>query len=276
MRLESVICKYCGSPQIIKYGTFEGMQRHFCKTCRRKFAANRALSKMKTPIWVVASALDSYYNNKSLKEIQDILNERYGATYSVSSIYDWVMRFSAEAVSRAASFKPSTGEVWLAYKTSITVGRRCLWLWDVFDFKTGFLLISRLCGTNDPDVIEMVLGARVSKTPPQQMVVIHSEANGRISESFWFRSPEKALKQQSFRPNSYMNAVNNLSVSIRKRQDILRGVKKPDTLQLLIDAWRVHYNFFMVVDGYLPPAQKMGDAPYREWLDILNSDSDSR
>jgi transposase-like protein len=33
----------------VKYGTFQGMQRYFCKDCRRKFADNDSLPGMKTP-----------------------------------------------------------------------------------------------------------------------------------------------------------------------------------------------------------------------------------
>ena len=29
-------CKYCNSPNIVKYGTYEGIQRYWCKDCKRK------------------------------------------------------------------------------------------------------------------------------------------------------------------------------------------------------------------------------------------------
>lgn len=34
------VCKYCGSPNVVKFGTFEGVQRYWCKNCERKFADN--------------------------------------------------------------------------------------------------------------------------------------------------------------------------------------------------------------------------------------------
>jgi len=39
-------CKYCKSPNIVKFGTFEGVQRYWCKDCKRKFADNMVLLKM--------------------------------------------------------------------------------------------------------------------------------------------------------------------------------------------------------------------------------------
>jgi len=41
-------CKSCGSTHIRKYGTFEGVQRYFCKECKRKFVPNDALANTHT------------------------------------------------------------------------------------------------------------------------------------------------------------------------------------------------------------------------------------
>jgi len=31
------VCKHCGSKAVVKYGTYKGVQRYYCKRCRRKF-----------------------------------------------------------------------------------------------------------------------------------------------------------------------------------------------------------------------------------------------
>ena len=33
-----IVCKYCGSHNVIRYGTYNGQQRFWCKDCKRKFA----------------------------------------------------------------------------------------------------------------------------------------------------------------------------------------------------------------------------------------------
>jgi transposase-like protein len=40
-------CKYCGSANVVKYGTHNGVQRYWCKDCKRKFVLG-TLPKMKT------------------------------------------------------------------------------------------------------------------------------------------------------------------------------------------------------------------------------------
>ena len=53
-------CKHCDSPNVVKYGTHEGVQRYWCKECKRKFVDNDALAKMHIPKKVIASALGMY------------------------------------------------------------------------------------------------------------------------------------------------------------------------------------------------------------------------
>lgn len=32
-----VICKHCGSDEVVKYGTYKGAQRYWCKVCENKY-----------------------------------------------------------------------------------------------------------------------------------------------------------------------------------------------------------------------------------------------
>jgi len=88
MGIEVIKCKYCGSPNIIRYGTFEGIQRYWCKDCQRKFADNQALPKMRTPQKAVASALSCYFGGMPLDSIQRHLQQQYNIYMSESGIYN--------------------------------------------------------------------------------------------------------------------------------------------------------------------------------------------
>ena len=140
-------CKYCNSTNIVKYGTFQGMQRYFCKNCRRKFADNDAIPKMKTPIWIISLALNCYYDGMSLGTIQKEINQRHGAYYAQSSIYNWIIRFSAEAIKQSEIFRPEVNDTWLLCSTPISTGNRRFWFFDIFDIASQFLLASLLSET---------------------------------------------------------------------------------------------------------------------------------
>ena len=71
-------CKYCGGRRVVKFGHFRGVQRWWCKDCKRKFVDNKALPNMKTPIVQVALALSMFYEGMSLNGIRRNLEQTYG------------------------------------------------------------------------------------------------------------------------------------------------------------------------------------------------------
>ncbi len=45
----NITCKLCNSDNVIKYGSYKGKQRYYCKDCYSKFKADDTLFHMKTP-----------------------------------------------------------------------------------------------------------------------------------------------------------------------------------------------------------------------------------
>ena len=275
MTTQQIICKYCHNTAVVKYGTFEGMQRYFCKSCRRKFADNDALPKMKTPIWVIASALGQYYDGKSLATIQEYLNKRYGAIYAKSSIYNWVIRFSREAINLTCKFQPAIGKIWLACETSFTVGKHKIWLWDVIDSGNSYLLDSSLCLERVDFNAKLVNEAIHRKTGVLAEVIftVKSGDNGKSTESVWYKSSKDAFLQKTSMMEENVNTTNRFLITLKTRKAVLRGYKNIETAHLLVATWQIHYNFFksFTTIGHIPPAQSMENPPFRNWIDLINN-----
>jgi len=138
--IDNLACKYCGSKNIVKYGTYNGVQRWWCKKCKRKFVDANTLYKMKTPISQIGGALSMYYRGMSLDDIGEHLEQQYGNRLTDAGIYNWIVRFSKEAVEEAKKQMPSVGDVWVADETVLKIGGRNIWFWDLIDAKTRFLL----------------------------------------------------------------------------------------------------------------------------------------
>ena len=137
-------CKYCGSTNIVRYGTTGGVQYWWCKDCKRKFADNDALPEMKTPIRQISSALSMYYRGMSIDEIRGHLDQQFNNRPSSSTVYDWLCRFTTEASNKARNYKPNVGNVWIADETLVDIGGKKVWFWDLLDVKTRFLLASHM------------------------------------------------------------------------------------------------------------------------------------
>ncbi len=110
----TIVCKFCGSEDVTKYGKKEGVQQYWCNVCKRKFSATSALPGMRYPPEQIAVAVNAFYEGQSLRAVQRQLNTTYGVMPSDSTVYEWVKRFTEKAVDAAESLQVHAGSVWMA------------------------------------------------------------------------------------------------------------------------------------------------------------------
>ena len=269
----STKCKYCNSHNVVKFGTFEGVQRYWCKDCKRKFADNKALPKMKTSKEIISSALSCYFGGMPLDAVQRHLQQQFGTYFSESGIYYWVVRFSKEAVDRAKAFKPITGDTWVADETVIKVGGRNIWFFDVIDQKSRYLLASRLAPSRTIKEVALVMKQAYDKAgkPPKRIITDRLPAY-KDGIEYVFGALTKHVPSKPFVDVDSTNVIERFHGTFKDRIDVIRGFQNMDTAKLLTDAWLVHYNFFKEHEalGNIPPAQKMRlPLPFKDWEDVI-------
>jgi len=266
----SVSCKYCNSINIVKYGTFQGMQRYFCKNCRRKFADNDAIPKMKTPTWIISLALDSYYNGMPLRTIQREINERHGAYYAQSSIYNWIIRFSTEAVRQAKDFQPAVSDRWLFCCTAVITGCRRFWFLDMFDIDSEYLLASKLSETGSKQEIINFLETTHTKTRKTLNHPVSIFVPDNISN---YESIDIITGKNIVKPYWIVKAnkrrIEEHDKLLKKRTGLIRRLNSIDKAKMLNAAWQIHYNF---LNNKTPskPARKSDIPLFINWTYIIN------
>ena len=114
-------CKYCQSPNTIKFGKYKDTQYYFCKDCRRKFSNPEAIPKMQYPTSQIAGALNMYYEGMSLHEIRRNLIQQHNSHISDVTILNWVKRFSKMAIVEAEKYRPNIDSVWVADEKVIDI-----------------------------------------------------------------------------------------------------------------------------------------------------------
>lgn len=266
-------CKYCQSAATVKFGAYKGVQRYFCKSCRRKFADNDALPKMKTPVNVVASALSCYFGGMPLDAIQRHLQQQFGIYYSEMGIYNWVKRFSRKAADKVKDFQPIVGDTWIADETVLKVGGKNIWFFDVIDKETRYLLASRLADSRTIKETALVMKAaqrRAGKHPKQVITDKMTAYPDGIELAFGANT--KHIQSKPFTDVDSTNIIERFHGTLKDRTKVIRGFKNMETARLLTDAWLVYYNFFKEHSalGDVPPAVKMGATPVRDWADVVN------
>lgn len=267
-------CKYCGLPNIVKFGTFQGIQRYWCKDCKRKFADNRALPKMKTDVKVISAALSCYFGGMPLDAIQRHLYQQFSVYYSEMGIYNWIKRFSKEAIDRVKDFQPIVGDTWIADETVLKVGGRKIWFFDVIDEKTRYLLASRLAESRTIKEAALVMNEARRKAGKSPKRIITDRLAAYIDGiELVFGGDTKHIQSKPFTDVNSTNIIERFQGTLKDRTKIIRGFKNMTTAELLTDAWLIHYNFFKEHEtlGNIPPAQKIGmPTPFKNWAEVVS------
>jgi putative transposase len=141
---EPIHCKWCGSVDVMKYGSRKGVQEYICQKCGRKFIAKDTPFKSQTPAEQIGAALAMFYDGLSFAEIARRMSEDYGNPVAESTVYRWVINYTMKAVNELEKLKPKVSDTWVVDETVIKVAGDNLWFWDVIDEGTRFLLASHL------------------------------------------------------------------------------------------------------------------------------------
>lgn len=269
-----VKCKYCGSEDVVKFGTYKGIQRWWCKDCKRKFVDTDALYKMKTPIRQIASALSGYYGGMSLNAICRHLEQQYETSFTDAGIYNWLIRFTKDAIKEAKKHTPEVGKVWVADETVLKVGGKKIWFWDIIDAKTRFLLASHISQTRtikDARALMEEASKRAGNATPD-IILTDKLAVYYDGIEMTFGADTKHIPIKGLTATLNTNLIERFHGTLKDRTKVMRGLKKQKTAKLLLNGWLVYYNFFRPHEalGDRTPAEKAGiKFPFKDWMDVV-------
>ena len=269
----TVLCKFCNSTKVVKFGMRGGVQYYFCRPCQRKFAGNNALPGMRVPPEQIATALGLFYDGLTLNSIRRELEHKYEHPPSVSTVYEWVMRFTQVAVDETDALVIQTGDVWVAGETAIKLGRDTVWLWDVVDNDTRFLLASYMQVTRTIQGVMALMHKAQETAGHWPKVVICDKLmaylDGPHSMS---KSDDAHLQLSRFNVQPDLTLMERYHVTLRDRTKVMRGMQNMDAAELIMRGWRVHYNFFKPhqdLNHKTPREAAHADSPHKSWEDVI-------
>jgi len=277
--IEMPQCKFCGSKDVVKNGKRGGTQYWLCKGCGRGFVDNKALPKGRYPIEAVSSALYMYFTGSSLNDIRRYIEQQFNTELpSDSAIYSWVVRFSEIASKEARKHKPTTiGDVWIADELFLSIGGKRYYLWDVIDTKSRLLIatyLSPMRGTQEARKLMELASEKAGKVP--KVVITDSLASYLDGIELAFGSDTKHIQSHPFAKDDSTSLIERWHATLRERTKVMWGMKKPDTARVILDGFLVFYNYFRPHESLddKTPAEIAGiDYPYKNWLDVVKSQS---
>jgi putative transposase len=233
--------------------------------------------KMKTPAKQIASALGMYYGGMSLDAVQQQFKQDYDLDMSESNFWNWVKRFTKEAIKQAKKFQPNVGDHWVADETYMKLGKRNVYFWDIIDADTRFLLATHVSFTRtskDAQSLMELAKQRAGKSP--KVVVTDKLASYIAGIEEAYGGDSRHLRGGPFSLEHSTSLIERFHRTLEQRTKVFQKFKDIEDIRLLTGGWLVNYNFFKQNEGCgnIPPAQAMSKVvPFKDWNDIVKPES---
>jgi transposase-like protein len=266
------VCKNCGSTAVVRFGTYKGVQRYWCKTCKRKFKADNALFHMKVSADHISSALSMYYAGMSINDIRNHLKQEHDYYPPKSVVYQWVDKYTDKAIKYFRDFKPEVGDTWIADETVLEIDGQNVWFWDIIDTKTRYLLASRVSfarTAHDAQMLMETASKRAGKTPK---VVITDKLYAYLDGiELAFGADTEHRQGRPFALEDNTNLIERFHGTLKERTKVMRGLQNVDTAIQFTDGFLVYYNYFRpheALHGKTPAEVAKVDYTVRNWADL--------
>lgn len=269
-----VTCKNCGSNAVVKFGSYKGVQLYYCKSCQRKFKGDTTLFHMKTSPEQISSALRMYYDGMSIKDIKGLLKQEHHNDPSKKTIYQWVDKYSAIAIKEAKDYHPKVGDIWIADETVLRIGGQNVWMYDIIDDDTRFLLATRMTfarTTHDAEMLMKEAQKKAGKSP--KVVVTDRNSSYLDSIELTFGADTDHIQSRPFTTDTHSTQkIERWHETLKERTKVMKGLKTLETAIQFVDCFLVHYNYFRgneALDNKTPAEEAGIKFPYKDWAEVI-------
>ena len=271
-------CKLCNSDNIIKWGTYKGTQQYYCKDCHSKFNTSDTTFHMKTPANQVTSALNMYYEGMSIKAIRRNLQQEQGNMPSTATIYEWIQKYTQYATDSIKGYKPKKiGSIFVADETVIEIDGQNVWLWDIIDEKTRYLLATRISRSRTTQDAQILYDRAVKTAGKEPDKVINDKLASYLDVRYG--KDTEHIQSAPFAVENNTQLIERFHETLKQRTKVMRGLKNIESAHDFIDGWLVHYNYLRPHTALndRTPAEVAGiDFPYKNWADIIRKHKPSK
>jgi putative transposase len=234
------------------------------------------IAKMKTPASHIASAVGMYYGGMSFDAIQQQFKQDHDLDMSESNYWNWVKRFTKEAIRLSKDFHPEVGDTWVADETYMKLGDRTVYFWDIIDPKTNYILASHASfsrGGSEARILMRLASKRAGKNPK---VIVTDKLRSYIvgiEDEFGANTKHVQGGPFKFKTSGASTAeIERFHKTLEQRTKVFEKFKDLASIKLLTDGWLINYNYFKQNEGCgnIPPAQAAGMVvPFKDWNDIV-------
>ncbi|MEM2094551.1 MAG: DDE-type integrase/transposase/recombinase, partial [Candidatus Bathyarchaeia archaeon] len=232
------------------------------------------------------SSASAYFKGVSLRKIAHHIEQFYGLKVAHTTLYNWIKRYTKLIEAYVEKLEPKLSAIWHVDEMKAKADGKWVWLWNMMDEETRFLLTSMITKKRDiSDARKVFQKAKgVAKGKPEVVVSdgLPAYIKAFNKEFFTLRNPRtKHIRMPQFTDPVNNNIVERLQGTIRERDKVLGGMDGEITGQDLINGLRVYYNFIrphMSLNGKTPAEEAGIDLNLKgnKWLSLIEKAYNNR
>ena len=255
-------CLYCNG-KTVRNGSRQNKHtvkhRYLCLDCKRTFTQDAEYGKLSVEPKTIALILDLYHKGVSLRKISDHLEQFYDIKVSHIAVYKWLRKYMRLINKHVSQYKPELGSMWHGDEMMLKVDGEWLYLWNMLDKETRFLITSRLTEKRDTkDAVDFFKASMKVGGKPEAFVTdslgSYGKAYRKVFPDHYLRNPQvrhaklKGNKPQFIPYAGFMKEISNNPVerlhgTMRERDKVMRGLKTKPTADAYAEGYKTYYNF---------------------------------
>ncbi len=218
-------------------------------------------------------AVDMYFDGLSYRRIAGNMEQYFGRETSPMTVYRWVRESTGKADEILRPMKVNTGPTWVADEMVVNVGGEKMWLFNIMDSDTRFVLAAYLTPhrTTRSAQTTLALARERSANPPEVLKTDGLRSYRQALPRAFPTHPVKPTVSQGIKAEINNNRSERLQGTFRDRDKTLRGLDSRETGQAYIDGLVLHYNYFRPHEALKDkrPAEAAGaEIPFRSWAEV--------
>jgi transposase-like protein len=267
---KTVRCKYCGTHEIVKYGSYKGIPRYFCKSCGRKFKDDDQVFHMSIPAAYIECVLNLYYSGMHINDIRNSLQQNFSYYPSATLIHFWIDKYTEKAEQMTHNGQPQVGDTWVAGERPIRLNGKRGWLYEIIDDETFFLLASLIVPTRTTDLAKKLIqrASEVARKKPKiVMVYIPFSAFNSMEKGADYLSQQ--VPRETFADRYRIGILSDANMSRIRNLNSLRTIT---TAERFFKGLSIHYNYFESnekLKGQTPALAAKINYPFHSWKDLI-------
>nr|WP_319373878.1 IS6 family transposase [uncultured Methanobacterium sp.] len=244
-----MMCKNCGSSQIVKNGKVNNQQRYKCKECGKQFINNDNFARMRNKKHIIAVSMDLYYDGLSVRKIQRQISYLFKVKVSQVTIHNWITKYSVLVKEYVDTLKADLSDVWHTDETAIKIKGQQKWFWEIIDAETRFMVAEHLSNTRTiKDSTKLFMDAR--NRALQKPKIIYADGCFAYRKGFKkaFYSNKRCnrvdlVQNVGINGRVHQNKVERLHGTLKDMLRARRGMDNYEKTEAMLDGWFVYYNF---------------------------------